>query len=154
MYNSKSEVDLANINIVLKSSTDDREKYAKPEAIFKPIPPATQQLTTKKSHQRSMSNTSLSHVGNDVPNNKSFMEADEHYVAEQLTYIDKELFQKVLPYHCLGAVWSTRKKLENKNFETINLFIEQFNVITFIVQGKFGLKVEVCLAHDTFHSSN
>jgi ral guanine nucleotide dissociation stimulator-like 1 len=64
---------------------------------------------------------------------------DELLFAEQLTYIDKELFQKVIPHHCLGAIWSSRKKQNNGsnlcNFETISAFIEQFNVITFIVQG-------------------
>jgi hypothetical protein len=138
MYNSKSEVDLANIRVALMAETNDNKYIKKQEYRFQQIPPATQQLKTKRPHyQRSLSNASLSRTGDDDTNinSRSFMDTDDHYIAEQLTYIDKELFQKVLPYHCLGAVWSTRKKLQNENFETINSFIEQFNIVTFIVQG-------------------
>ena len=63
-----------------------------------------------------------------------FQDIDEIYFAEQLTYIDKELFKKVIPHHCLGPIWSSRIKKQS-NFETISAFIDQFNVITFIVQG-------------------
>lgn len=72
--------------------------------------------------------------------NTKFQDIDELFFAEQLTYIDKELFQKVIPHHCLGPIWSSRIKKQSNgittcNFETISAFIDQFNVITFIVQG-------------------
>ena len=77
---------------------------------------------------------------NPIDLNTKFQDIDEIFFAEQLTYIDKELFQKVIPHHCLGPIWSSRiKKQPNGattcNFETISAFIDQFNVVTFIVQA-------------------
>ncbi|XP_074669711.1 ral guanine nucleotide dissociation stimulator-like 1 [Strix aluco] len=59
----------------------------------------------------------------------SFFQADR--VAEQLTYIDAKLFKKVVPYHCLGCIWSQRDKKENKHLAlTIRATISQFNAVT------------------------
>ncbi|KAM9346413.1 ral guanine nucleotide dissociation stimulator-like 1 [Symphorus nematophorus] len=49
--------------------------------------------------------------------------------AEQLTRIDSALFVKVVPYQCLGCVWSQRDKKENMS-PTIRATIAQFNAIT------------------------
>ncbi|NWX46585.1 RGL1 protein, partial [Steatornis caripensis] len=55
----------------------------------------------------------------------------EDLVAEQLTYMDAKLFKKVVPYHCLGCIWSRRDKKENKNLApTIRATISQFNAVT------------------------
>ncbi|NXV99394.1 RGL1 protein, partial [Fregetta grallaria] len=55
----------------------------------------------------------------------------EDLVAEQLTYMDAELFKKVVPYHCLGSIWSQRDKKENKHLApTIRATIFQFNAVT------------------------
>jgi hypothetical protein len=43
----------------------------------------------------------------------SFMSLDNNYIAEQLTYIDKCLFQEVSAHHCLGAVWGQRHQKKN-----------------------------------------
>ena len=43
-----------------------------------------------------------------LKSNDNFMSLDSNYIAEQLTYIDKCLFQKVCAHHCLGSVWGTR----------------------------------------------
>ncbi|XP_067893915.1 ral guanine nucleotide dissociation stimulator-like 1 isoform X2 [Heterodontus francisci] len=52
-------------------------------------------------------------------------------VAEQLTYMDAELFKKVVPHHCLGCIWSRRDKKENKHLApTIRATITQFNILT------------------------
>ncbi|XP_078417691.1 ral guanine nucleotide dissociation stimulator-like 1 isoform X2 [Cetorhinus maximus] len=52
-------------------------------------------------------------------------------VAEQLTYMDAQLFKKVVPHHCLGCIWSRRDKKENKHLApTIRATIAQFNVVT------------------------
>ncbi|XP_072367688.1 ral guanine nucleotide dissociation stimulator-like 1 isoform X13 [Scyliorhinus torazame] len=52
-------------------------------------------------------------------------------VAEQLTYMDAQLFKKVIPHHCLGCIWSQRDKKENKHLApTIRATIAQFNVVT------------------------
>ncbi|CAJ1075411.1 LOW QUALITY PROTEIN: ral guanine nucleotide dissociation stimulator-like 1 [Xyrichtys novacula] len=50
-------------------------------------------------------------------------------IAEQLTRIDSDLFVKVVPYQCLGCVWSQRDKKENMS-PTIRATIAQFNAIT------------------------
>ncbi|XP_035511467.1 ral guanine nucleotide dissociation stimulator-like 1 isoform X2 [Morone saxatilis] len=50
-------------------------------------------------------------------------------IAEQLTQIDSALFVKVVPYQCLGCVWSQRDKKENMS-PTIRATIAQFNAIT------------------------
>ncbi|KFQ65363.1 Ral guanine nucleotide dissociation stimulator-like 1, partial [Phaethon lepturus] len=63
------------------------------------------------------------------PEEFSFFQED--LVAEQLTYMDAELFKKVVPYHCLGCIWSRRDKKENKHLvPTIRATISQFNAVT------------------------
>ncbi|EDM09559.1 ral guanine nucleotide dissociation stimulator,-like 1 (predicted), isoform CRA_b [Rattus norvegicus] len=55
----------------------------------------------------------------------------EDLVAEQLTYMDAQLFKKVVPHHCLGCVWSRRDRKENKHLApTIRATISQFNALT------------------------
>ena len=113
----------------------------------------------------------------------TFMLVDSNYVAQQLTYIDKCLFQNICAHHCLGSVWSTRYQKTVKNstpntatslisnnsdlngnylngggdalllsrispansnmstptlsdkFAHIRSFIDQFNCVSFVVQG-------------------
>ncbi|XP_075013115.1 ral guanine nucleotide dissociation stimulator-like 1 [Calonectris borealis] len=63
------------------------------------------------------------------PEDLSFFQDD--LVAEQLTYMDATLFKKVVPYHCLGCIWSRRDKKENKHLApTIRATISQFNAVT------------------------
>ncbi|XP_062964709.1 ral guanine nucleotide dissociation stimulator-like 1 isoform X2 [Cynocephalus volans] len=55
----------------------------------------------------------------------------EDLVAEELTYMDAQLFKKVVPHHCLGCIWSRRDKKENKHLApTIRATISQFNTLT------------------------
>ncbi|XP_051940839.1 ral guanine nucleotide dissociation stimulator-like 1 isoform X1 [Hippocampus zosterae] len=55
-------------------------------------------------------------------------------VAEQLTRLDRELFVQVLPFHCLGCVWSQRDKKENRNLApSVRATISQFNAVTNLV---------------------
>ncbi|XP_014803814.1 PREDICTED: ral guanine nucleotide dissociation stimulator-like 1 isoform X2 [Calidris pugnax] len=64
-----------------------------------------------------------------IPEDFSFFQED--HVAEQLTYMDAELFKKVVPYHCLGSIWSHRDKKENEHLvPTIRATISQFNAVT------------------------
>ncbi|XP_028666538.1 ral guanine nucleotide dissociation stimulator-like 1 isoform X1 [Erpetoichthys calabaricus] len=71
-----------------------------------------------------------------------FMSIPEELVAEQLTWMDAELFRKVLPHHCLGSVWSQRDKEDKKDIvSTIRATISQFNAVTncvvaTVLQGK------------------
>ncbi|KAK2894253.1 ral guanine nucleotide dissociation stimulator-like 1 isoform X1 [Channa argus] len=50
-------------------------------------------------------------------------------IAEQLTRTDSALFVRVVPYQCLGCVWSQRDKKENMS-STIRATIAQFNSVT------------------------
>ncbi|XP_058524921.1 ral guanine nucleotide dissociation stimulator-like 1 [Ochotona princeps] len=60
-----------------------------------------------------------------------FMRFPEDLVAEQLTYMDAQLFKKVVPHHCLGCVWSRRDRKGNKHSApTIRATICQFNALT------------------------
>ncbi|XP_072886210.1 ral guanine nucleotide dissociation stimulator-like isoform X2 [Hemitrygon akajei] len=51
--------------------------------------------------------------------------------ASQLTMMDAELFMKVVPYHCLGSIWSQRDKKGKENLApTIWATVRQFNKLT------------------------
>ncbi|XP_030287681.1 ral guanine nucleotide dissociation stimulator-like 1 isoform X1 [Sparus aurata] len=61
----------------------------------------------------------------------NFMDFPVREVAEQLTRLDAELFVRVVPFHCLGCVWSQRDKKENRNLApTVRATISQFNAVT------------------------
>ncbi|XP_029910279.1 ral guanine nucleotide dissociation stimulator-like 1 isoform X2 [Myripristis murdjan] len=61
----------------------------------------------------------------------NFMDFPVKEVADQLTRLDAELFVKVVPFHCLGCVWSQRDKKENRNLApTVRATISQFNAVT------------------------
>nr|XP_058142200.1 ral guanine nucleotide dissociation stimulator-like [Dasypus novemcinctus] len=49
-------------------------------------------------------------------------------VAQQLTRMDVDLFKKVVPYHCLGSIWSQRnKKCKEEMAPTVHATITHFN---------------------------
>ncbi|XP_029296594.1 ral guanine nucleotide dissociation stimulator-like 1 [Cottoperca gobio] len=61
----------------------------------------------------------------------NFMDFPVTEVAEQLTRLDAELFVRVVPFHCLGCIWSQRDKKENRNLApTVRATISQFNAVT------------------------
>ncbi|XP_076871447.1 ral guanine nucleotide dissociation stimulator-like 1 isoform X2 [Brachyhypopomus gauderio] len=52
-------------------------------------------------------------------------------LAEQLTRSDADLFVQMVPFHCLGCVWSHRDKKENRTLApTVRATIAQFNSVT------------------------
>nr|XP_022325977.1 ral guanine nucleotide dissociation stimulator-like 1 isoform X2 [Crassostrea virginica] len=60
----------------------------------------------------------------DIPNNR---------LAEQLTFKDAELFKRVIPHHCLGAVWARRDRKLGKGgtiAPSVLATIEQFNRVS------------------------
>nr|XP_048287821.1 ral guanine nucleotide dissociation stimulator isoform X3 [Myodes glareolus] len=49
-------------------------------------------------------------------------------VAEQFTLMDAELFKRVVPYHCLGSIWSQRDKKGKEHLApTVRATVAQFN---------------------------
>ncbi|XP_064420208.1 ral guanine nucleotide dissociation stimulator [Latimeria chalumnae] len=74
-----------------------------------------------------------------------FLSFSPEMVAEQFTLMDAELFKKVVPYHCLGCIWSQRDKKGKEHLApTIRATVTQFNSITKCViatcLGDKGLK--------------
>ncbi|XP_056668615.1 ral guanine nucleotide dissociation stimulator isoform X8 [Monodelphis domestica] len=74
-----------------------------------------------------------------------FLVFSPEMVAEQFTLMDAELFKKVVPYHCLGCIWSQRDKKGNEHLApTIRATVSQFNCVTNCViatcLGDRGLK--------------
>ncbi|XP_010782256.1 ral guanine nucleotide dissociation stimulator-like 1 isoform X2 [Notothenia coriiceps] len=63
------------------------------------------------------------------PDQGGFMDFSAAAIADQLTRMDSSLFVKVVPYQCLGCVWSQRDKKENMS-PTIRATIVQFNAVT------------------------
>ncbi|KPP58553.1 hypothetical protein Z043_123609 [Scleropages formosus] len=60
-----------------------------------------------------------------------FLAFDPTLVAEQFTLMDAELFKKVVPYHCLGSIWSQRDKKGKEHLApTIRATVTQFNSVT------------------------
>ncbi|XP_028918775.2 ral guanine nucleotide dissociation stimulator isoform X2 [Ornithorhynchus anatinus] len=60
-----------------------------------------------------------------------FLAFSPETVAEQFTLMDAELFKKVVPYHCLGCIWSQRDKKGKEHLApTIRATVSQFNCVT------------------------
>uniref|UniRef100_A0A8C1MMX8 Ral guanine nucleotide dissociation stimulator n=1 Tax=Cyprinus carpio TaxID=7962 RepID=A0A8C1MMX8_CYPCA len=60
-----------------------------------------------------------------------FLSFDPTVVAEQFTLMDAELFKRVVPYHCLGGIWSQRDKKGKEHLApTIRATVSQFNRVT------------------------
>uniref|UniRef100_A0A8C5R529 Ral guanine nucleotide dissociation stimulator n=1 Tax=Leptobrachium leishanense TaxID=445787 RepID=A0A8C5R529_9ANUR len=60
-----------------------------------------------------------------------FLSFRQDMVAEQFTVMDAELFKKVVPYHCLGCIWSQRDKKGKEHLApTIRATVSQFNSVT------------------------
>uniref|UniRef100_A0A8C4ZRZ2 Ral guanine nucleotide dissociation stimulator n=1 Tax=Gadus morhua TaxID=8049 RepID=A0A8C4ZRZ2_GADMO len=61
----------------------------------------------------------------------SFLSFDPIMVAEQFTLMDADLFKRVVPYHCLGGIWSQRDKKGKEHVApTIRATVAQFNSVT------------------------
>ncbi|XP_072286078.1 ral guanine nucleotide dissociation stimulator isoform X2 [Pyxicephalus adspersus] len=60
-----------------------------------------------------------------------FLSFRQDMVAEQFTVMDADLFKKVVPYHCLGCIWSQRDKKGKEHLApTIRATVSQFNTVT------------------------
>ncbi|XP_051563263.1 ral guanine nucleotide dissociation stimulator-like [Myxocyprinus asiaticus] len=59
-----------------------------------------------------------------------FLSFSPALVAEQLTVMDAELFKRVVPYNCLGGIWSQRDKKGKEHLaSTIRATVAQFNSV-------------------------
>ncbi|XP_068130352.1 ral guanine nucleotide dissociation stimulator-like 3 isoform X2 [Hyperolius riggenbachi] len=64
-------------------------------------------------------------------NSSSLLPHPPQDVAEQLTLIDVDLFQRLQCCHCLGSIWSQRDKKENKHVApSVRATVAQFNAVT------------------------
>ncbi|XP_070531732.1 ral guanine nucleotide dissociation stimulator-like 1 isoform X2 [Ptychodera flava] len=68
----------------------------------------------------------------DCPKEFTFQEMEDDFIADQLTYLDADLFKKVIPQHCLGAIWSKREKDESVA-TTVKATVDQFNKVSYHV---------------------
>ncbi|KAL3871362.1 hypothetical protein ACJMK2_039369 [Sinanodonta woodiana] len=63
----------------------------------------------------------------------NFGDIPNQHFAEQLTYRDAELFKRVVPHHCLGAVWARRTRKNGRGGTvagSVLATIEQFNRVS------------------------
>ncbi|KAG5281518.1 hypothetical protein AALO_G00073140 [Alosa alosa] len=59
-----------------------------------------------------------------------FLSFDPVLVAEQFTLMDAELFKRVVPYHCLGGIWSQRDKKGKEHLApSVRATVAQFNSV-------------------------
>jgi ral guanine nucleotide dissociation stimulator-like 1 len=61
-----------------------------------------------------------------------FENIPERIFAEQLTFMDSELFKKVIPHHCLGSIWSRRDK-KGLHAPSVYATVNQFNAVSYRV---------------------
>ncbi|XP_067002658.2 ral guanine nucleotide dissociation stimulator-like 1 [Anabrus simplex] len=59
-----------------------------------------------------------------------FPDVPERHFAEQLTRMDMELFKKLVPHQCLGAIWSRRDKNRSHEAATVLATVNQFNAVS------------------------
>ncbi|XP_016349715.1 ral guanine nucleotide dissociation stimulator isoform X3 [Sinocyclocheilus anshuiensis] len=75
-----------------------------------------------------------------------FLSFDPTVVAEQFTLMDA-VFKRVVPYHCLGSIWSQRDKKGKEHLApTIRATVSQFNRVTNCV-------ISTCLSDRTLKPS-
>lgn len=68
------------------------------------------------------------------------------HFAEQLTRIDTELFKRLIPHQCLGAVWSRRDKSRSNEAATVVATVNQFNAVSFRVMSTILVDVNLKMA--------
>ncbi|XP_048450272.1 ral guanine nucleotide dissociation stimulator-like 1, partial [Rhincodon typus] len=63
--------------------------------------------------------------------NEKLLSYPSRFIAEQLTFMDADLFRKLVPNECLGSIWCQRDKEENQHVaSTVWAIITQFNNVS------------------------
>ncbi|XP_069698591.1 ral guanine nucleotide dissociation stimulator-like 1 isoform X2 [Periplaneta americana] len=70
------------------------------------------------------------HSSSAAPPPYQFPDVPECHFAEQLTRMDMELFKKLVPHQCLGAIWSRRDKNRSHEAATVLATVNQFNAVS------------------------
>ena len=59
----------------------------------------------------------------------------------------QELFKRVIPHQCLGAVWSRRDKSRDRDAASVVATVEQFNAVSYRVISTVLMTVEAKPQH-------
>ena len=59
----------------------------------------------------------------------------------------QELFKRVIPHQCLGAVWSRRDKSRDRDAASVVATVEQFNAVSYRVISTVLMSVEAKPQH-------
>ena len=54
-------------------------------------------------------------------------------IAKSLLAYDVRLFRRVIPWQCLGSVWSRREQRSSSEIHTVKATVKQFNHVVYIV---------------------
>uniref|UniRef100_A0A1A8RJF7 Ral guanine nucleotide dissociation stimulator-like 3a n=1 Tax=Nothobranchius rachovii TaxID=451742 RepID=A0A1A8RJF7_9TELE len=103
------------------------------ETLLKSLQEQGSRLSASEHHSESLPNNDPVDGGGicTKQDKANFLDFSAKEVAEQLTRLDAELFVKVVPFDCLGCIWSQRDKKENRNLApTVRATISQFNAVT------------------------
>eukprot|EP00058_Branchiostoma_floridae_P014769 XP_002600257.1 hypothetical protein BRAFLDRAFT_118269 [Branchiostoma floridae] len=94
-----------------------------------------QKMSVPNGHHLTSNEDVLFIEGSDSEQPLEFDTISVRTMADQLTYMDAELFKKVVPHHCLGSVWSRRDKKGKSTTDapTVKATIAQFNAVSFLV---------------------
>ena len=57
----------------------------------------------------------------------------ESDIAKSLLAYDVRLFRRVIPWQCLGSVWSRREQRSSSEIHTVKATVKQFNHVVYIV---------------------
>ncbi|CAG0880068.1 unnamed protein product [Darwinula stevensoni] len=72
----------------------------------------------------------------------SLLDISNRHFAEQLTRMDMELFRKLRPHQCLGAIWSRRDRPDQAT-ASVSATVEQFNAVSFRVLSTVLMEVDM-----------
>lgn len=114
-----------NNNHPVPPSNHNSNNSAKDLNALPPLPPRSDMINQKY--------MSPPHGGSTQQPYTDFLDIPEAVFARQLTRMDCDLFKKVIPHQCLGAVWSRRDKSRDRDAASVVATVEQFNAVSYRV---------------------